>query len=98
MRQHLPVLSMSTFVQWIYKRTMIEKLSKRTTLFCSSCLCAIDRVKCLVQKKADGPREVDPGWTVLVETRIVVEESDEIDDHEAESAESDLSLCERSWT
>ena len=50
---------------------MVEELSERTTLMCPTCLCAIDRIKGLVQEEPNGPAQIDPWRAVSVERRIV---------------------------
>jgi len=55
-------------------------------------LCSVDCVKGLVEEEPYCPREVDPWRTILIKCWIVVEESEEVYDNEAETAESDLLL------
>jgi hypothetical protein len=57
---------------------------------CPARLCAVDCIESLVEEESDGPAEIDPGRTVGVEGRVVPEQSEEVDDHEAEATEGDL--------
>lgn len=61
-------------------------------MFCSSRLCSVDCVKCLIEEEPYRPGEVHPWGAILVKGRVVVEESEEVYDHEAETAEGDLWL------
>ena len=53
---------------------------------------AIDGVKGLVEKESDRPGRIHPRWTVLVEVGCVVEEREDVCDHESESTEGDLDV------
>jgi len=41
-------------------------------------LSAINGVKGLVEEEADGPRPVDPSWTILVHVWGIVEHGDDV--------------------
>lgn len=69
---------------------MVKQLSQRSTLSSSASLCAIHCVKCLIEEETDGPRQVNPWRAVGIESWIVPQHREDIDDHEAESSESDL--------
>ena len=53
---------------------------------------AIDSIKGLIEKESDRPGRIHPGRTVLVEVWRVVEEREDVCDHESESTEGDLDV------
>ena len=75
----------------ISKLTVVEKLAQWSTLMSSSCLRAVHRVKGLVQKQANGPGQVHPWRTIGIESRVVPQHGQNIDDHEAEACQGNLS-------
>ena len=69
---------------------MVKELSKRSTLMCPACLGTVHGIERLVEKKANGPAEVDPWRAVGVQSRIIPKHCYEVDDHEAEAAQCNL--------
>jgi hypothetical protein len=53
-------------------------------------LAAIHGVESLVEEESDSPTGVHPRWAVLIESRRVPKQSDEVEDNEAKSRECDL--------
>lgn len=52
-------------------------------------LSAIDSIESLVEEESDSPTEVDPRRTVLVESWIVPQQSQNVDDNEREPRQRD---------
>lgn len=70
---------------------MIEKLAQGTALVCSSSLRAVHRVEGLVEEETNSPAQVHPRRTVRVKSWVVPQQGEDVDDHEAEASQSDLS-------
>jgi hypothetical protein len=64
---------------------VVEELSERPRLLRSSCLSSIDSIKGLIQEQSHGPRVVHPAGAVLIQTRVVPQQCQEVghDEHEA---------------
>lgn len=53
-------------------------------------LCAINGVESLVKKKSNSPGCINPAWHVLIQSRIVPQERQEVQNHKAEARKGDL--------
>lgn len=66
---------------------MVKQLAKWSTLMRSPRLAAVHSIECLIKEQTDRPGKVYPGWTVLVECRVIIKEREEVNDDESETAE-----------
>ena len=59
-------------------------------------LCPINSIKGLVEEKTNRPASIHPSWHVLVEGRIVPQESKEVEEDEAEARQRNLQFHQQS--
>jgi hypothetical protein len=70
--------------------SMVKQLAQGAALVCPACLASIHGVESLVEEETDGPAEVYPRRAVLIQSRRVPKQGDEVEDDETESRERDL--------
>lgn len=56
----------------------------------STRLASIHGIKSLVEEQADRPTEINPRWTILIQSRRVPKEGEEITNNEAKARQRDL--------
>ena len=71
---------------------MVEQLSQRTALVGSSRLASIHGIESLVEEQADRPTEINPRWAVLIQSRRVPKEGEEITNNKGKARQRDLNI------
>lgn len=55
-----------------------------------SCLAPVDGIKGLVEEQPYRPTEVDPWWTILIQSGSIPEQSEEVSDDKSKTRKRDL--------
>lgn len=58
---------------------------------------AVDSIESLVEEEADGPAVVDPRRAVLIESRVVPQERQDIENDEQEACQCNQIGCHAHW-
>jgi hypothetical protein len=73
--------------------SMVKQFAQGATLVRPPRLASIHGVKGLVEEEAGSPASIHPRRAVLVQSRCIPEQSDEVDDDKAKSRECDLKVA-----
>ncbi len=71
---------------------MIEQFAQWPALVSSSGLTTIHGIESLIEEEANGPGEIHPRRTILIEGRVIVQESQKVNYDKGEATERDLVL------